>query len=709
MPFKVHEEQKRRSNSKKEKRKKEKNDPKKLNKGKAKFGIGKQIMVCFLVPVVFVVIVGMQAYNSAAKGMRMKYEQSTLEALKMTVEYVDLGSEFIASEGLKYAFTTNLSNYYVGLYKNDAAGRVEILKDTNDMLKTAKVSNSFINNIHIITKPGIAMLTTKTGSTTSTPDGFYKEFVADLEAIYGEGQIPKWIDSHPLLDEKLNLVAEETIFSYTCLATSSNAYVVIDMNKQAVLDLLEKLDLGNGSVVGMVTAGGSECVAGVEDAEFFTALPCYQECMSSDETEGYREISFKGEKSLFLYSRNEEGNFSICALTPMRTVTSQAESIRVVTVMMVVLACLAAFIVAVFISSKIGRNMKKLMESMAKVADGDLTALVKSRGKDEFSLLNGSMNNMVHNTGKLVKKVADSTRTLGNATRSVTESAGIINEYSENITSAIGEIHTGMNVQTENAQECLQKTDALSDEIQVISSRVEDTEKLIEATGDSILQGIETMNVLDERARQTSFKTDKVEKSILLLQEQFSQIQGFVETIDGISEETNLLSLNASIEAARAGESGRGFAVVADQIRKLAEGASSASSQIQKTVKGIQEQAQVSVDDARAAREMVRLQSQAVEEIQVAFSGMQQHMADVIEQMKEIANNTEKADAERSATLQAIENISAVIEETAAAAAVVNDTAERMLIHAGKLKGNADVLEDNMKNLEEEISSFKTE
>ena len=188
MPFKVQEEQKRRSNSREEKRKKKK-IPKKLNKGKVRFGIGKQIMVCFLVPVVFVVIVGMQAYNSAAKGMRMKYEQSTLEALKMTVEYVDLGSEFIVSEGLKYAFTTNLSNYYVGLYKNDAAGRVEILKDTNDMLKTAKVSNSFINNIHIITKPGIAMLTTKTGSTTATPDGFYKEFVTDLEAIYGEGEI----------------------------------------------------------------------------------------------------------------------------------------------------------------------------------------------------------------------------------------------------------------------------------------------------------------------------------------------------------------------------------------------------------------------------------------------------------------------------------------------------------------------------------------
>lgn len=103
------------------------------------------------------------------------------------------------------------------------------------------------------------------------------------------------------------------------------------------------------------------------------------------------------------------------------------------------------------------------------------------------------------------------------------------------------------------------------------------------------------------------------------------------------------------------------------------------------------------------------MQSQAVEEIQVALSGMQQYMSDVITQMKEITDNTQKADEERTATLQAIENISAVIEETAAAAAVVNETADKLLNHAGMLKNNADVMKGNMKNLETEISSFKTE
>lgn len=677
--------------------------------GKLKFGIGKQILLCFLILIVFVVAVGASGYINASDSLCRKYEESTLETLKMTVEYIDLGCGFVESEGIKYAFASNLVEYYRGFYKDDAKGRAELLKETNDTLQATAISNEFINNIHIVTVAGVSTLTTKRGSNTSTPDGFFKEFNAELTEIYGEGQIPKWIDSHPLVDEKMNLNPEETLYSYFCKATSGNAYVIVDMKKQVVLDILNKLELGEGSIVGIVTAGGKECIVNSEETIVFGELPAYVECLTKEELNGYTEVTYNGQPHLFIYSRNEEGYFSVCALTPMSTVTSQADSIRDITIIMVALASVLAVLVGVLISGKIGRNMKRIVGSMSAVSEGNLTVELKNKGKDEFAMLTGSMNHMVGHTRKLVKRVADSTKELGETTRFVTETAGVINRYSEDITGAIEEIHNGMNVQTENAQECLQKTDSLSDKIQIISRKVEEIEKLIQATDEKILHGIDTMLILGERAEQTNIKTDKVEESIVLLQEEFKQIESFVETINSISAETNLLSLNASIEAARAGESGRGFAVVAEQIRKLAEGSAKAAAEIQKTVGEIQEQAQVSVDDARGAKEMVELQTKAVEEIRIAFAGMQKYMAEVIAQMKEIAANTEKADEERNATLQAIENISAIIEETAASAAVVNETAEKLLQHAGKLNGSATILDDNMINLETEISQFKTE
>lgn len=677
--------------------------------GKVRFGIGKQILICFLIMVVFIVAVGVQGYMSASEGLRAKYEESTLETLKMTVEYVDMGRNFIESEGMKYAFAANLVDYYRGLYKNDDMGRAQLLKETNEGLKSAQISNLFINNIHIITSKGISGLTSKTGSGTAAPDGFLTEFKAEMAEIYGEEGIPKWIDTHPVVDEKMKVDPGETLFSYAVQATSGSAYIIVDMKMETVLDILNKLNLGEGSIVGIVTKEGKECVANREETAGFVELPAYLQGLKAEEPSGFSEVTYNGERYLFLYSRNAEGYYTVCALTPMSTITAQADDIRDVTMVMVALAAALAILVGVMMSSKIGRSMKKIIGSMSAVGKGDLTVALKIAGRDEFGVMSAAMNQMVDHTRKLVKKVADSTGTLGEITHSVTDTTDIINQYSENITGAIEEIHSGMNVQAENAQECLRKTDSLSDKIQIISGKIEEIEKLIEATGDKIQVGIETMLVLGERAEQTTIKTDKVQESIVLLQEEFNHIEGFVETINEISEETNLLSLNASIEAARAGESGRGFAVVADQIRKLAEGSAKAAAEIQRTVGGIQEQTKISVNDAHDAKEMVELQTKAVEEIKVAFTGMQQYMTEVILQMKEIADNTEQADAERGATLQAIENISAVIEETVAAVAVLNETAENLLANAGVLKDGADVLDDSMKGLETEIGKFKVE
>ena len=184
-------------------------------------------------------------------------------------------------------------------------------------------------------------------------------------------------------------------------------------------------------------------------------------------------------------------------------------------------------------------------------------------------------------------------------------------------------------------------------------------------------------------------------------------INTFVETITDISEQTNLLSLNASIEAARAGEAGRGFAVVAEEIRKLADDSAKAAGEIRNNVEHIGAQTMNSVESAGQAQSMVALQTEAVEEVVDVFRQMQNRMAQLVEGLKEIVISTERADHERSDTLAAVRNISEIIEETATSTETVSEVAGKLLQNVEKLNKTAGALGENMEGLKAEISVFK--
>lgn len=106
---------------------------------------------------------------------------------------------------------------------------------------------------------------------------------------------------------------------------------------------------------------------------------------------------------------------------------------------------------------------------------------------------------------------------------------------------------------------------------------------------------------------------------------------------------------------------------------------------------------------------MVALQTEAVEEVTGVFQQMNKAMEELFEGLKEILVGTERADKEREDTLEAVRNISLIIEETAESAEVVKKVAESLQQNVENLNGTAESLGDNMSGLKTEIAVFKTE
>ena len=691
--------------------------PKQKKSGKSSklLSIRNKIVVCFLVPIVFMVIIGVSAYQKSAEGLSEKFTDSTLQTMRMATENLNMSCDFIRSEGLKYAYDDDLRKYFLGMFEDNHVDKLNFLTSTKSNLLSVQTSNPFISHMHIIPKKGVNLLSTKLSSGV---DGFLDEYKEDVASGEGRRSIPQWIDSHPVLDEQVTETEKDYIMAFEMMSQSNNACVVIDIKPSAITDFMEEIDIGDGSIIGFVTPGGRELVVEnveegkesvlPEEGNVFSGQEYYTAVMDEAVADaGTAEVDFQGEKYLFIYSHSADIGFTTCALVPMRVVTSQATEIRNMTIGLVILACVIVVIVGIFITAGIENNMRRISRKFGDVAKGDLTVTVSAKGHDEFQDLAGSATNMITNTKKLVNQVSNATGELEVSAQNVGQASELIHEYSQDITRAIGEINEGMEEQSRHAQECVEKTDILSNEIQEVSHVVERVEKLVGETEGMINKGMEIVQVLGDRAGETTQMTVKVSESIESLRKESEIINSFVATITEITEQTNLLSLNASIEAARAGEAGRGFAVVAEEIRKLADDSAKAAGEIRNNVANITAQTQNSVESASQAKAMVELQTKAVEEVIAVFREMQERMGQLIEGLKDIVVSTEKADGERSAAVAAVKNISDIIEETAGSAETVNDVANKLLNHVEKLSTTASVLDENMEGLKNEISVFK--
>lgn len=682
------------------------------------FSLRNKIFVCFLVPIIFLIAVGMIAYYYAAEGMSEKFQESAQQTANMAMQYMDVSCTYIQSEGLKYAVDSNLESYSIGMMKKDVVAQTTYINNTRVGFIASQTANPFISNTHFIPKAGISIIST--ANAVSNADGIYDEYSADMLAISEDGRnAPRWVDSHPRLDEHLEITKPDYFMAFQMPTTKRFAYIVIDIKEETLRNLLENIDFGNRSITGFVTGSGKELISerleeGSESSltvgePVFANQEFYTNALASEEVSGGMNVSFKGEKYLFIYEKSTVSNIMFCSLIPLDVVTGQAEKIKQITIMLVIIAGIVAFLIGILITMGIQKNMKNISRRLNEVAQGDLTVQVKAQGHDEFNGLAKTATNMIANNKKLVGKLTGTIQQLEVSAGNVNEASLDINNYSGDITHAIDEISEGMSKQAEHAQECVVKTGMLSDRMKEIGQMVESVEVLVDKTEKMIAQGTEIVQVLSDRAKETSDITARVGESIATLKTESETINDFVQTISDISEQTNLLSLNASIEAARAGEAGKGFAVVAEEIRKLADDSNRAAGEIRNNVQNIGAQTESSVKSAKEAEQMVALQAEAVEEVIQVFQDMNSQMNDLFVNLKEIADNTEAADKERNDTLDAVENISAIIEETASSSALVRDMANQLLHSVDKLSQTASALDEDMQGLKSEISVFKIE
>ena len=407
-----------------------------------------------------------------------------------------------------------------------------------------------------------------------------------------------------------------------------------------------------------------------------------------------------------MYAKTDDG-FTVCALIPQSEILSQAQKIGVVTVTVVVIAFIIALVIGGYLAANISSTIKKIMAKLELAASGDLTATINIKNKDEFGTLAVSTNSMIENVKQLIEKTKHVSTQVDVSVETVSDSAKQLLAETKEITSAIEAIEQGVVQQAEDSEDCLRQMDDLSDKINIVSENSDKIAKIADETTEIVESGITSINELKENTGSTVVITHQVIEEILNLKESSKSIGNIVAAINEIAEQTNLLSLNASIEAARAGEAGRGFAVVASEIRKLAEQSVDSANEIQKIIADINNKTNDTVNIARKAEDVVEVQGKSLENASQVFGQIQNKFEELLSNLNNITGGIERIADAKAQTIDAIQSISAVSQETAAASEEVTETANRQLGAVEGLNTAAQDLLSNSQHLSEAIDLFK--
>ena len=331
---------------------------------------------------------------------------------------------------------------------------------------------------------------------------------------------------------------------------------------------------------------------------------------------------------------------------------------------------------------------------------------VAGKGTDEFSVLGKSTNGMIGNVKELIEKTKGVSLKVDESVDTVSNNAKQLLEGTKDITKAIQEIEHGIVQQAEDSEECIRQMDNLSDKINSVSKNSDKIARIADDTNLIVDKGMMSIDELKGNASRTVEITGNVIMEINNLKQSSMAIGSIIMAINEIAEQTNLLSLNASIEAARAGDAGRGFAVVADEIRKLADQSVECVNEIRKIVEDINDKTNDTVAIAKRAEDVVEIQGHSIETAKKVFNQIQSQFDELLGSLNEITEGINIIADAKTQTLDSIQNISAVSQQTAAASEEVTETANRQLEQVEKLNLAAENLNNNSSDLSQAIGVF---
>lgn len=388
-------------------------------------------------------------------------------------------------------------------------------------------------------------------------------------------------------------------------------------------------------------------------------------------------------------------------------ITGATRSIVVTFVTIAIVLVVIFAVVALFFSRTLSKSFDVIEENVNALSRGILSKQKESKSAiREMSNLLAETGTMQQNLSSTIGKVKGVSQNLANNVEDVTKLSESSAHRAKQITTVMEELSQSTIGMAENVQDIDVQMMEIGSCIGEISENVEHLSESAENILRTNNEARINMNDIMENSRRSVSAVDNITSQIKQTNDAIMEIGGAVELILEISEQTNLLSLNASIEAARAGSNGRGFAVVAEEIRRLSEQSAEGAEMIKNLAREITEKSQKSVGLADQVNSLIRQEQESVAKTQLKYEELSRDIDESVVEIKSIAEKTDNLTSHKGRVINNVQSLSSISQKNAESSEEVSKNILEIITEVQEVNENCEKINNMAGELRESVSYF---